>query len=216
MQPCLDLWGLRMNKLAILGASGHGKVIADAALCMGVNTVVFFDDKWPLLDGISEWNVIGNTALLLSNTIDSDGIIIAIGDNTIRNNKARVLSDRGYSLTKIIHPSAIISRFASIGEGSVIFAGAIVNPDCIIGKNCIINSGAIIEHDCVLGDGVHISPGARLAGNVRVGDLSWIGIGACVRQQINIGNSVIVGAGSVVINDVEDNSTVIGIPGRTV
>ncbi|KTD04600.1 acetyltransferase [Fluoribacter gormanii] len=203
-----------MKSLAVLGAGGHAKVVADAALCSGWQNIVLFDDRWPNIDRVGAWKVNGTTQSFLAQASEFDGLIVAIGDNSIRMEKMTHFLNEKIPLATIIHPSAIISPSATIAEGSVVFARAVLNPDCTIGAGTIINTGAIIEHDCTIGHGVHISPGANLAGNVSVGNLSWVGIGSCVRQCIKIGSKVIVGAGSVVVNDLPDNCTAFGVPAK--
>jgi sugar O-acyltransferase (sialic acid O-acetyltransferase NeuD family) len=203
-----------MRSLAIIGASGHAKVVADAALCSGWEQVTFYDDRWPKIENIGPCNIIGTTQNCLADASKYDGIIIAIGDNSARMEKLTLFLNENIHLATIIHPSAIISATAKIEPGSVIFAKAVLNPDCSIGAGTIINTGAIIEHDCIIGYAAHISPGVCLAGNVQVGNLSWIGIGSCARQRIKIGNNVMVGAGSVVVDDLPDNCTAFGVPAK--
>jgi sugar O-acyltransferase (sialic acid O-acetyltransferase NeuD family) len=203
-----------MRILAILGASGHGKVVADAAICSGWEEIIFFDDAWSEVQSICGWPVVGNTSNLINRSHRFDGAIVGIGNNAIRLNKTAQLKQADIVLETIIHPAAVISRYASIGQGSVVFAGAVLNSDCIIGESCIINTNATIEHDCVLGEGVHVSPNAGLGGQVFVGDLSWIGLGASVKQQIKIGSNVKVGVGAAVVSNIPDNVTVVGVPAR--
>jgi sugar O-acyltransferase (sialic acid O-acetyltransferase NeuD family) len=203
-----------MKTLAILGASGHGKVVADAALCSGWDAVVFFDDKWPELEKIGLWNVVGNTDSLLTTGDHYDEVIVAIGSNRTRIEKINQLRRAGISLATIVHPSALLSSYVTIEAGSVVFAGAIINIDCSLGVGCIINTGATLDHDCTLGKAVHIAPGVNLAGGVYVGHLSWLGIGSSVRQNIIIGSEVIIGAGAVVVHDIHDNCTALGVPAR--
>ncbi|MFC5461624.1 acetyltransferase [Massilia niabensis] len=198
--------------LALLGASGHGKVVADAALCSGWREVVFFDDAWPAVVMNGPWPVAGNTAALLACLREFDGVAVSIGNAAVRCLKQSELADAGAKLATIIHPRACVSQFARICEGSVVMAGAVVNADASIGKACIINTGATVDHDCRLADGAHISPGAHLAGNVTVGVNSWVGIGATVRQGICIGDGAMVGAGAVVVKPVADRATVVGNP----
>lgn len=205
-----------MRKLAILGASGHGKVIADAALCSNWHEVYFFDDAWPTLKEIDSWAVIGDSESLLLNSSEYDGIVVAIGNNKIRSEKISQFQQVGVSLPTIIHPSAVVSQFAFVADGCVILAGAIINPSAQLSMGCIVNTGASVDHDCILHRAVHISPGAHLAGNVSVGDFSWVGIGASVRQNIVIGNGVCVGAGAAVVNDIPDDCTVVGVPAKRI
>ena len=201
-----------MKRLAILGASGHGKVIAECAELSGWDTVVFFDDAPVTFNG--HWPVVGDTTALLSQVKDFDGVFVGIGNNSIRSEKLNQLSKAGAKIPIITHPSAIVSKHSSIGAGSVIMAGAVINTDCKIGEGVIINTSATIDHDCLLGDFAHICPGANLAGGVTVGDYSWVGIGSAVRQMIKIGSNVMVGAGAVVVSEISDSTVVTGEMGR--
>jgi sugar O-acyltransferase (sialic acid O-acetyltransferase NeuD family) len=202
------------KQLAVLGASGHGKVVSDAALLAGWESVVFFDDAWPTVSAIGPWPVVGATAELLGAAAQYGGAVVAIGDNSARLKKQRELAYGRVILASIIHPASVVSRFAEIGAGSVVFAGAVVNPFARLGPGCIVNTCASIDHDCELDAGVHVSPGARLGGRVRVGEAAWIGIGAAVKQGISIGSGVVIGAGAVVVSDVADGLTVVGVPAR--
>lgn len=201
-----------MKRLAILGASGHGKVVADTAECCGWSDIEFYDDAWPNLKANGAWVVSGDTVALVEQIAQYDGVLVAIGDNRIRQLKIRELIRAGAKMTTLIHPTATVSRYARLGVGSVVFAGAIMNVSAAAGEGTILNTGCSVDHDCILGNAVHISPGVRLAGNVRVGDLSWIGIGACVRQSICIGRQVTVGAGAAVVSHLADNIIVVGVP----
>jgi sugar O-acyltransferase (sialic acid O-acetyltransferase NeuD family) len=203
-----------VKRLVILGASGHGKVVADTAECCGWQSVEFFDDAWPGLQKNGVWPVVGDTAALMGRLADFDGVVVAIGNNRIRHAKLLELRAEGARLVTLVHPAATVSRYAVIGEGTVVFAGAVVNAGARIGTAAILNTSCSIDHDCLLGDAVHISPGARLAGGVQVGDLSWVGIGASVRQLISIGQRVVVGAGSAVVSDIPDDVTVAGVPAQ--
>lgn len=203
-----------MKRLAILGASGHGKVVADAALLSGWDEVMFYDDAWPELKTNASWPIVGNTLTLMESSERIDGIIVAVGNNRIRQEKSQALRAAGLPLATVIHPSAIVSQFSSIGEGCFVAASAVIHVDSTIGDYSIINTAAIVEHDCCVGEACHISPGSALAGAVRVGHSSWIGINSCVRQLVNIANNVVVGAGSTVIKNVPSGTTVVGNPAK--
>lgn len=204
-----------MEKLAILGASGHGKVVADIALSCGWQQIIFFDDAWPECRINGVWQVEGNIDTLLSRLAEFNGVIVGIGDNQTRLEKTKFLQLKGANLTTLIHPSAVVSSFSSLGLGSVVMPQAAINIDSKLGLACIINTGATVDHDCILEDGVHLSPGANLAGGVRVQENSWLGIGSAVCPGVSIGVNVIVGAGAVVIRELASDLTVVGVPART-
>lgn len=203
-----------MKRLAILGASGHGKVVADAAELSGWDEVIFFDDVWPQLRNISAWRVVGNTEDLIATLSDFSGVVVAIGNNKIRLGKLNLLRAHGVSLPAIIHPQAVISRYALVADGCVICAGVVVNADSKIGFGSILNTGCSIDHDCILDEIVHVSPGVSIAGGVKIGVGAWVGIGAVVRQLITIGAYSVVGAGAVVVKNIPQNVTVVGVPAQ--
>lgn len=205
-----------MAKLAILGASGHGKVVADIAELCGWRDIHFYDDAWPKITNNGAWPVLGNTNSLVENCSVYDSVIVAIGNNSIRYDKTLYLRERGFQLATLVHPAAMVSRYAEIATGSVVMAGAVINPYAKIGTAAIINTAATIDHDCMIAYGVHISPGVNVAGTVVVGALTWLGIGATIKQCVAIGRGVMVGAGAVVVNDIADGLTVIGVPARAV
>ena len=173
-------------RLAILGASGHGKVIADTALQAGWTEVVFFDDAWPERTTNGAWAVVGDTNSLLHTLAKFDGVVVGIGNNRIRLAKTRGLQSHGAMLAKVVHPQAVVSDKAKLGAGSVVFAGAVVQVDAQLGEACIVNTNASVDHDCQLADGVHICPGAAVAGLVDVGECSWVGIGASIKQLVHL------------------------------
>jgi sugar O-acyltransferase (sialic acid O-acetyltransferase NeuD family) len=201
-----------VKRLALLGASGHGKVVADIASALGFTEVLFFDDAWPNSIVNGRWPVVGNTSMLIDRLNEFDGVVVAIGNCSTRWKKQEELLEAGAVLVTLIHPKAHVSPFASFGKGTVVMPGAVVNTDANVGDACIINSGATVDHDCALGHGVHIGPGAHLSGNVIVGACTWIGVGSSIRQATRIGSNVMVGAGAVVLKNVGDEQTMIGNP----
>lgn len=201
-----------MKTCAIFGASGHGKVLAEIAELNDYNQIEFFDDRWPTVNSLEAWSVVGDTSRLKNRAKEFDALIVAIGNNTTRLSKQLLFENAGANIVALIHPRAVISQYATIQPGTVVMPNAVVNPFSRIGKGCIINTNATIEHDCVLEDGVHVSPNASLAGGVKVGKHTWIGIGSQVKQMIVIGNEVVVGAGSTVVKNIPDFQTVVGSP----
>lgn len=201
-----------MRRLAVLGASGHGRVVADTAEASGWGQVVFFDDAWPEISESGPWQVDGDFSEMCARLSEFDGVFVAIGNNRVRHSKASELSAAGAQIQTLIHPRAYVSPSASVGAGSVVLSSAVVNAGAIVGDGGIINTGAVIEHDCELGSFVHVSPNAVLAGGVKAGDFCWVGALAGVRQLVSLGKEVTVGMGAVVIRDIPQGATVVGVP----
>lgn len=197
-----------MNRLVIIGYSGHSYVCIETALLSGFEVVGYFDIEEKFMNPYNI-NYLGSE----NNLIKSDtNLFIAIGNNNLRHQVFEKLCLNNYFST-LIHPTCFISSTTSISSNVLISAGAIVNAHAKIGHGCIINTSSIIEHECDIDDFVHIAPGAVLAGNVKIGKRSFIGANAVVKQGLTIGEDVIVGAGSIIINDIPSNSTVVGNPG---
>lgn len=196
------------KKLVIIGASGHGKVIADIAKKNGYHEIVFLDDD----ENIHEcggYPVIGRSHEV--ETINAD-IIVGIGNASIRKKIQQSIPAR--KMATLIHPSAVVAEDVIIGVGTVIMAGAVINSGARIGKGCIINTCASIDHDCNVGDYVHTAVGSHLCGTVSVGDETWIGAGATVSNNISICSKCMIGAGAVVIKDAKESGIYIGVPAK--
>lgn len=156
------------NKLLIIGASGHGKVVADIALKMNSwQSIAFLDDNKGIKTSMG-LAVIGTSDDVFTH-IDEYEIFVGIGNNGTRQRIHEMLEILGASIPVLIHPNAVIGNQVEIGNGTVVMAGSVVNCCTKIGKSCIINTGATIDHDNCIEDYVHISPGAHLAGSVKVG-----------------------------------------------
>jgi sugar O-acyltransferase (sialic acid O-acetyltransferase NeuD family) len=200
--------------LAILGAGGHAKVVADTALEIGWDPILFFDDRIPRGTSLGRWSVGGDKATLIRNAKDYAGIVVAIGDNGVRRTMCSLISVSGGLLVSLVHPRAYVSKDARIGAGTVVFAGAVVQSGAVIGDGVIVNTGATVDHDCFVNSFAHLCPGVNLAGSVSVGEGAWVGIGSCVRQQVSIGADAIIGAGAAVVSDVSASTVVVGVPAR--
>ena len=201
------------KKLLIIGASGHGKVVADIAIQMNKwGNIRFLDDNEAVKDCMG-LKVVGKVNDSYGYKDEAD-FIVAIGDNLIREKVQTDLEEKGLSIATLIHPNATIGRDVKIEVGTVVMAGVVINSSTKIGKGCIINTASSIDHDNVIEDYVHIAPGANLAGTIKVGKKSWIGIGAVIIQGITIGENTTIGAGSVAIQDLSGDCIAIGCPAR--
>jgi len=201
----------------IYGAGGHGKVVLEAALSENYPVKGFLDDdsnKWNRK--IANYPVFGNISYFDSLDKKEIRIIVAIGDNTLRQSKVFEFKDKGLKFQSVIHGKALVSTFSSLGEGSMVIAGAIINIDTFIGDHVIINTGATVDHDCLIQNFVHIAPGVHIGGEVQVGEGTLVGIGSAVKPGVKIGSWSIIGAGAVVTNDIPDRVIAVGIPARVV
>ncbi|MGB9792450.1 MAG: acetyltransferase [Thermacetogeniaceae bacterium] len=200
------------GQVVVIGAGGHGKVVAEAAAAAGYEVLGFFDDfaesspleKYPLLGRIADLREKAARGVLS---------VIAVGDNRRRCELAAEIS--GYArFATVIHPTAVVAESAQIGEGTVVMPHVTVNACAVIGRHVILNTSCVVEHDCVVGDYAHISPGAVLCGGVRLGAGVQVGAGAVVIPGCSIGSWSVVGAGSAVVSDIPEGVVAVGVPAR--
>mgnify|MGYP003706954311 CR=1 FL=1 len=206
------LWrNLKVNKLIIVGAGGHGKVVYDVAESMGVFSELYFlDDDRLLLGDFYKSKVIGSSREV-NRYLNDYGFIVAIGDNAIREKILLELKSIDATIEVLVHSKALISSTVNIGVGTVVMPNVIINADSSIGDGVVLNSGCIIEHDCKVDDFCHISPNTTICGTVNVGKNSWIGAGAMVINNLNICENVVIGAGSVVLRNIDKSGTYVGV-----
>lgn len=201
-------------QIAIIGAGGHAKVVADAVLAGGQYRIFgFFDDDaslWrneilglPIVGPIDSWR---------SHSIDA--FVVGIGDNAHRRKMFDRLKSAGANFATVIHPRATIARDVVLGEGTVVFANAVVNSGTTIGVDSILNTSCTVDHDCIVGIHTHLAPGVNITGEVHIGEGVFAGTGAKIIPRTRIGDWAIIGAGSVVIRDVQKATKVAGVPAR--
>ncbi len=206
------------TSLLIYGASGHAKVVLDAALRTNQYQLLgLLDDNLnsreaslhdiPLLEG---------EEALKQPEYQRCQLVVAVGANEVRERLAGRANELGYTFAIVVHPSAQLAQGATVGAGTVVLAGAVINTDAHLGGHVIVNTGATVDHDCVIESFAHLSPGVHLAGGVTVGRLAHIGIGASAIPGVTIGEGSIIGAGAAVVHDIPAHVTAVGVPARII
>lgn len=202
-----------MNRLVIIGASGHGKVCADIAEKRGYEKILFLDDNKDL-SFCAGYRVAGSTESFRDYINNATSFFVAIGNPGIRQRITEEIEKEKGQIATLIHPDAVTGNTVKIGSGSAVMAGAVINPETVIGKSVIINTAASVDHDCYIGDFAHVSVGAHIAGTVKIGPRTWIGAGAVVINNLEICCDCTIGAGAVVVRDIDRAGTYIGVPAK--
>jgi UDP-perosamine 4-acetyltransferase len=200
--------------VVIIGGGGHAKVIIESLRASG-ETVAAIVDADPTPRAVLGVPVVGDDLVLPS--LREQGVsklFVAIGENRLRETLGRRGRELGFTLVNAIHPSAIVSPTARLGEGIAVMAGVAINADTQVGDLAIINTGAVVDHDCHLGAACHLGPASALAGGVTVGERAFLGVGARVIPGVAIGADAIVGAGGVVVRNLPDGVLAIGVPAK--
>ncbi|MBT3405563.1 acetyltransferase [Candidatus Woesearchaeota archaeon] len=204
-----------MTRIMVIGAGGQAKVTLDYLESSKSQVIGLLDDdvslKGQKVNGIS---VLGAIRDIVKFKTEFDECMVSFGDNKLRCETVSLVKELlpEIKFASIIHPTAFVSKRASIGDGSIIGIGAMVCTNTKIGEHNIINDGAIIEHDCVLDDFVNVAPGAKLASTINIGEKTFIGLGACIIEDLKIGKNSIIGAGAVVLKNIPDGVLAVGIP----
>lgn len=205
-----------MEKVIILGASGHAKSVIDIIMQNNEYEVYGLIASQEEL-GFWKIPVIGQDSDLQK--LYNEGIryaFVAIGNNEVRKKLANKLKDIGYQLINIFSKYAIISPYAILETGIVVMPGAVINAEARIGEGCIINTNASIDHDTIIGEYSHIAPGCAISGSTKIGRGCFLGTGTNVIDSIVIEDEVTVGAGSVVIRNISKGAKVVGVPAQQI
>ena len=207
-----------MKRLLIWGASDQAVVTLDCAQAMQMYGQID-------LMGITTQKIrlfAQHRVMMEENVIHAklfhayDEVIVATGDNRLRQIRLQILEEYGIPIATIIHPSAIISPTAQVNCGSTILANAVIHTLARIGTGCIINTGAIVEHDCVVNDFVNMSPNCAMAGHCSVESRAFLGIGSTLSPAVTIGEDAVIGAGAVVLTDIPAHATAVGVPAKII
>jgi len=199
-----------MKQIIIIGAGGHGRVVADLAKLCGYTGVLFLDDNIRPDNS----NIVVGKVVDYDKFICNSDFIVAIGNNSVREKLQIELTKRGAKLPILIHPNSTVANGVVIGAGTVIMAGAVINTGATIGDGCIINTCCSVDHDCCVGDYSHVSVGAHIAGTVKIGDRCFVGAGATVINNMDICSDCTIGAGAVVTKSINEQGTYVGVPAR--
>lgn len=195
-------------RFIVFGAGGHSREVADLVIAAGHEIAGFQDDHF-----IGEHRPTGLAVTADWRQLEADAGTIAIGDNTVREAVYRRLAGE-ITRPVLVHPSACVSVYARVGDGTQVMQNAVVNSAAHVGVNVILNVGCIVAHDCSVGDHAHIAPGVVMGGGSSVGERTLVGAGAIVLPGVHVGAGCTVGAGAVVVGDVADGTRLAGIPAR--
>ncbi|MFA5316237.1 MAG: acetyltransferase [Dehalococcoidales bacterium] len=207
------------KKILLIGAGGHCKVVLDLLLRSKEFKVAGIIDKKERIGERILGVPVNGTDPDLPRFIKA-GVkhcfisVGSVGDPRLRVKLYELAKNAGFVFPNLVSPHAIVSSYASLGNGNFIAPGAIINAGSKIGNNCIINTGAIVEHDCVIGDHVHVASGSVMSGGVSVGNRAHIGNGTFIIQGVKIGSGTVIGAGSVVTKDIRKGVVAYGNPCR--
>ena len=177
-----------MNKpLILIGGGGHCKSVIEAAESAGYQIMGVLDLPEELGKPVLATKVVGTDDDIPA-YVDKAEFVITVG--FIKSPATRIklynrVKEAGGRLATIIASTAYVSKYATIGEGTVVMHHAFVNAGAKVGANVILNTFTNVEHDAVIGDQCHISTGTMVNGGCVVGDDIVVGAGSLVRKSIS-------------------------------
>lgn len=203
-----------MKPLILIGGGGHCKSVLEAAESAGYNILGVLDMPEDVAKDILSTKVIGTDDDIPA-YVDKAEFVITVG--FIKNPSTRIriynkVKEVGGKFATIIASTAYVSKYATIGEGTVVLHQAFVNAGANVGCNVILNTATNIEHDAVIGDHCHISTGTMVNGDCKVGERCFIGSQSVLANGISIGDDIIVGAGSLVRKSISEKGIYSGNP----
>jgi len=188
------------KKLILVGGGGHCKSVIDVAESAGYSILGILDIPENVGKSVLNYPIIG-TDNDIPEYVDQAHFIVTVGHIKDANLRIRIhekIANAGGRLATLIAGTAHVSKYSSIGEGSIIMHQAVVNADAKIGKGCIINTFANIEHDVIIEDYCHISTGAMINGNCFVGKGTFVGSQAVMVNGTSIVEGCVIAAGAMV------------------
>ncbi|MDL2215353.1 acetyltransferase [Dysgonomonas sp. OttesenSCG-928-M03] len=206
------------DKLILVGGGGHCKSVIDVAEKAGFFIIGVLDVPENLGKSILDYKVIG-TDDDIPNYVDEVLFIVTVGqikDSTLRIRIHDRIMSAGGRLATIISPTAQISKYASIDEGTVILHQAAINADTKIGKGCIINTFANIEHDSIVGNYTHISTGAMVNGDCKIGESVFVGSQSVLSQGVSVADNSVISAATFVSKSIKSAGIYAGNPVRKI
>jgi len=203
-----------INKILLVGGGGHCKACIDVIETTNFEICGILDNEIHNRD-VLNYRVIGKDDDLDELIKQDYFFLVTVGqvkDPSPRVNLFKKIKEANGKLASVIAASALISKYGSIGEGTIVMHQAIINSSTKIGDNCIINNKVLIEHDCTVGDHTHISTAAIVNGGCAIGSRVFVGSNSVIAQGVKIADDVVIGAGSVVIKDITEPGIFAGNP----
>ena len=203
-----------MRVLGIYGCGGAGLESKEIAEILGRwDELVFIDDAHSndRFKGIRRLN---HDEFIAEYSSSIAEISISLGEPELKVKLYEKMSGEGYRFANLIHPSAIISASASIGNGLIIKPHALISCDAVVGNNVSLEENGIIGHGSVVEDHCQISANVVVAGGCHIGRATYIGLSVPIKQGVTIGANSVIGMGSVVLRDIPDNVIAMGNPAR--
>jgi len=199
------------TNIVVIGAGGHTRSLLTLINKSVYTLVGIYDDNFQKNEKINDIMVLGR----IKDIPEGIKIVLSIGDNKKRTEMYKIFKKRVLK-SNLIHSSAVVETYTSLGNSNQIFANAVINAGAKIEQNNIINTGCILEHEVIIGSHNHISVNSTICGRVKIGNNCFIGAGTVIIDKLTICDNVLIGANSVVIKNISESGVYVGNPARRI
>ena len=184
------------KRVIVIGAGGHGRSVAEAILLLGRDELVgFVDDGADANATVWSYPILGGTDSLHTLRTHADAVVVAIGNNAVREKLHARVADAGFELLSVIHPMAFVSPTANLGIGCAVMAGAVVGTEALLGEGAIVNCGATVDHHCRVGAFGHLGVHACMAGGSVLGHRAWLQAGSALGYGVQVEDGAVLAPG---------------------
>lgn len=181
------------RRVIVIGAGGHGRSVAEAILLLGRDELVgFVDDGADATAKVWSYPILCRTDALHSLREHADAVVVAIGNNAVREKLHAKVREAGFELLNVIHPTAFVSPTATLGPGCAVMAGAVVGTEAQLGEGVIVNCSATVDHHCRVHAFGHLGVNACMAGGSVLGHCAWMQAGSALGYGVKVESGVVL------------------------
>lgn len=184
------------KRVIVIGAGGHGRSMAEAILLLGRDELIgFVDDGADADSRVWSYPMLGRTDALHTLREHVHAVVVAIGNNAVREKLHARVREAGFELLSVIHPTAFVSPTAALGAGCAVMAGAVVGTEAHLGEGVIVNCGATVDHHCRVDAFGHLGVNACMAGGSVLGHRAWMQAGSALGYGVQIEDDAVLAPG---------------------
>lgn len=184
------------KRVIVIGAGGHGRSVAEAILLLGQDELVgFVDDGADANAKVWGYPILSRTDSMHSQREHADAVVVAIGNNAVREKLHARVREAGFELLSVIHPTAFVSPTAALGAGCAVMAGAAVGTEAQLGEGAIVNCGAAVDHHCRVEAFGHLGVNACMAGGSVLGHRAWMQAGSAIGYGVQVEADTVLAPG---------------------
>lgn len=184
------------KRVIVIGAGGHGRSVAEAILLVGRDELVgFVDDGADANATVWSYPILGRKDSLHTLRAQADAVVVAIGNNAVREKLHARVREAGFELLSVIHPTAFVSPTATLGAGCAVMAGAVVGTEAQLDEGVIVNCGATVDHHCRVDAFGHLGVNACMAGGSVLGHRAWMQAGSALGYGVQVEDDAVLAPG---------------------